>query len=194
MPLYWTSFVTGVSIAFPLPELTASGCRVTFHKVLNDENCLFDVRCIVKYLLMLGDIRLLEEGPISGDIVIFDAVHAKASMVSKLINPIVKKGIMCSQNAFPQRLKEVHVINVSSYLDSGINIIKMFVKPKIKDRVRNYKKNEWYKKLESYRSYFEDQENVCSNEPKRINKAEPTPTEYEELFGTKGSFSKLSID
>lgn len=85
------------SIAFPLPELTASGCRVTFHKVLNDENCLFDVRCIVKYLLMLGDIRLLEEGPISGDIVIFDAVHAKASMVSKLINPIVKKGIMCSQ-------------------------------------------------------------------------------------------------
>lgn len=53
---------------------------------------------------------------------------------------------------------------------------------------------EWYKKLESYRSYFEEQENVRSDESKRMNKTEQTSSEYEELFGTTGSFHKLSID
>lgn len=46
---------------------------------------------------MLGEIRLIEEGPISGDIVIFDVACCKAAMVSKLLNPVIKKGILCSQ-------------------------------------------------------------------------------------------------
>ncbi|XP_065201197.1 alpha-tocopherol transfer protein-like [Planococcus citri] len=209
-------------VAFPLPELTADGCRVTFHRVNSSDSNKLDVKAIVKYLLMLGEIRLLEEGPISGDVCVFDVSGATASMVSKLINPVVKKGIMCSQNALPQRLKEIHVINAPPFMDTGVNIIKMFVKQKIKDRFHVYSdtqglykyiprdslpsdyggkeksidalQSEWYKKLESYRSYFEEQENICTDESKRMNKSEPTSSEYEELFGTTGSFHKLSID
>lgn len=62
-----------------------------------DDQSMMNVKTIVKYLIMLGEIRLIEEGPIAGDIVVFDLAHTKASMVSKLLNPIVKKGVMCSQ-------------------------------------------------------------------------------------------------
>lgn len=53
---------------------------------------------------------------------------------------------------------------------------------------------EWFKKLESYRSYFEEQENICSDESKRINKSDSSNAECEDLFGTTGSFHKLAID
>lgn len=209
-------------IAFPLPELTANGCRITIHKVLDDENSYLDVKIIVKYLLMLGEVRLIEEGPIFGDIMIFDVACCKAAMVSKLLNPVIKKGIMCCQNALPQRLKEIHVINVPPYMDTGVNIIKMFVKQKIKERFHVYSdieglykyiprdslpsdyggkeksldalQSEWFKKLESYRSYFEEQENICSDESKRIKKSDSSSAKCEDLFGTNGSFHKLAID
>lgn len=209
-------------VAFPLPELTADGCRVTLHKVTADDANVLDIKTIVKYLIILGEIRLIEEGPISGDVVVFDVECMKASFVSKLINPIVKKAVMCSQHALPQRLKEIHVINAPPYMDTGVNIFKMFVKQKIKDRFHVYSsteglyqyvprdslpsdyggkeksidalQSEWYKKLESYRSYFEEQENICSDESKRINKVETSNNEHGDMFGTTGSFHKLSID
>lgn len=90
-------FLVFFSIAFPLPELTASGCRVTFHKILSDDVGAFDIRVIVKYLLMLGEIRILEEPAFAGDLVLFDVSGAKASIISKLINPVVKRGVSCSQ-------------------------------------------------------------------------------------------------
>ncbi len=91
------SYFSDSSVAFPLPQLSASGCRVTLHKILLDDNGILDIKCIVKFLLMLGEIRLIEESPIAGDIVIFDVSVIKTSSVSKLIHPAVKKGIMCSQ-------------------------------------------------------------------------------------------------
>lgn len=206
--------------AFPLPELTSDGCRITFHRFNAASNDL-DVKAVVKYLIMLGEIRLIEEGPIAGDVCIFDVSGVSASMVPKLINPVVKKGIMCSQNALPQRVKEIHIFNAPPFMDTAVNIIKMFVKQKIKDRFHVYSdiqglykyipkdalpsdyggkekssdalQSEWNKKLESYRSYFEEQENICTDETKRMN-AEQSSTEYNELFGTTGSFHKLSID
>ena len=54
--------------------------------------------------------------------------------------------------------------------------------------------DEWSKKIESYRSYFEDQESICSDESKRLNKSETSRPEYEDLFGRTGSFHKLAID
>ncbi|KAK7604816.1 hypothetical protein V9T40_006002 [Parthenolecanium corni] len=209
-------------IAFPLPELTASGCRVTFHKILSDDAGTFDIRVIVKYLLMLGEIRILEEPAFAGDLVLFDVGGAKASVISKLINPVVKRGVSCSQNAMPQRVKEIIVFNAPSYMDTGVNIVKMFVKQKIKERFNVYcdtesvykhipreslpsdyggkeksieaLQSEWYKKLESYRSYFEEQELIITDETKRMNKPESTSNEYEALFGTRGSFHRLAID
>jgi len=59
-----------------------------------------NVKTIVKYLIMLGEVRLIEEGPIAGDIIVFDLTYAKAAIISKLLNPIIKKGVMCSQVSF----------------------------------------------------------------------------------------------
>lgn len=209
-------------VAFPLPELTASGCRVTLHKVLSDDAGAYDIKVIVKYLLMLGEIRLLEEPAFAGDIVVFDVATCRASLISKLLNPVIKKGILCSQNAMPQRLKEIIVINAPPYIDTGVNIFKMFVKQKIKERFHVYcdteslykhipretlpsdyggkeksieaLQSEWFKKMESYRSYYEEQELITSDETKRLNKTDSTSNEYEELFGTRGSFHRLAID
>lgn len=48
----------------------------------------------------------------------------------------------------------------------------------------------WVKKLEEYKDWFADQENLKANETLRPGK----PTNYDELFGIDGSFRQLVID
>lgn len=43
-----------------------------------------------------------------------------------------------SQEAYPVKLKEVHVINGSSVVETIINFVKPFLKEKIRDRVRTF--------------------------------------------------------
>lgn len=86
---------------------------------MTPDSSLIDMKVITRYLLMLGEIRLIEEGPIAGDICIFDVGNATASMVSKLINPVIKKGIMCSQVSFFRRLfksTELTFLFITSFL------------------------------------------------------------------------------
>lgn len=45
-------------------------------------------------------------------------------------------GHFCHQEAYPVKLKEVHVINVSPLVDKIVNFVKPFIKDKIKERVR----------------------------------------------------------
>lgn len=48
----------------------------------------------------------------------------------------------------------------------------------------------WVKKLEEYKDWFAEQENLKANETLRPGK----PTNYDELFGIDGSFRQLVID
>lgn len=90
----------------------------------------------MKLVLMLGDIRLKEEHVgVAGDVYVLDASVATPSHFSKFTPALVKKFLVCVQEAYPVKLKEVHVINVSPLVDTIVNFVKPFLKEKIRNRI-----------------------------------------------------------
>ncbi|CAG5047575.1 unnamed protein product [Parnassius apollo] len=203
----------------PLPGLTPNGRRVSIARGLDktlDTNQLND---IFKLAMMIGDIRLKEEVEgVAGDIYILDASVVSPSHLAKLSPSVIKKFLVCVQEAYPVKLKEVHVVNASPLVDKLVGIIKPFLKEKIKKRIFIHTdmntlyeyvpkdvlpieyggtcgslkeiNDAWAKKLEDYTEWFKEQESIKANESLRIGK----PTNYDELFGIDGSFTQLSID
>lgn len=90
----------------------------------------------MKIALMIGDIRLAEEEiGVAGDVYILDATVASVGHLSKVTPTIVKKFLVCVQEAYPVKLKEVHVVNASPIVDTIIQWVKPFLKEKIRNRI-----------------------------------------------------------
>lgn len=89
---------------------------------------------LLKLALMIGDVRLREESHgVAGDVYILDASVATPTHFAKFTPALVKKFLVCVQDAYPVKLKEVHVINISPLVDTIVT----FVKPLIKEKIRN---------------------------------------------------------
>ncbi|XP_015126098.1 alpha-tocopherol transfer protein-like [Diachasma alloeum] len=203
----------------PLPGLTKNGRRVIIMRGLDKNLPTPNVAEAMKLVMMIGDVRLKEElVGVAGDVYILDAAVATASHFAKFTPSLVKKFLVCVQEAYPVKLKEIHVINVSPLVDSIVNFVKPFLKEKIRNRIFMHSDintlydyipreilpteyggdagsiitiNEtWMKKLEDYRPWFKEQETVKSNEALRLGK----PKTQDDLFGIDGSFRQLSFD
>ncbi|XP_075218035.1 alpha-tocopherol transfer protein-like [Lycorma delicatula] len=207
----------------PLPGLTPNGRRVIIMRGVDATNIIPNVADGMKVVLMIGDIRLKEElVGVAGDIYILDASIATpahfATHFSKFTPALIKKFLICVQEAYPVKLKEVHVVNVSPIVDTIINFVKPFLKEKIRNRIHVHNELEtlyefvpkdvlpeeyggyagpidkinkqWMDKLLTYQDWFKEQENVKADESKRPGK----PKTHDDLFGMEGSFKQLSID
>lgn len=205
----------------PLPGLTPNGRRVIVLRARNPQHQLTQrVTDGMKLALMIGDIRLKEEQTgVAGDVYILDASVATPYNFAKFTPTLVKKFLVCVQEAYPVKLKEVHVVNVSPIIDTIVNFAKPFLKEKIRNRIfihsdgldslYKYVPKEvlpeeyggfagpidvihesWVKKLESYGDWFKEQESIKADESKRPGK----PKTHDDLFGVEGSFRQLVID
>lgn len=120
----------------PLPGLTPAGCRVICLRAVDRENMPNNVADGMKLALMLGDIRLAEEKVgVAGDVYILDASVATPTHFAKFTPALVKKFLVCVQEAYPVKLKEVHVINLSPLVDTIVSFVKPFLKEKIRERI-----------------------------------------------------------
>ncbi|XP_076242610.1 alpha-tocopherol transfer protein-like [Calliopsis andreniformis] len=203
----------------PLPGLTKNGRRVIVMRGIDKNVPTPNVAEAMKLVLMIGDVRLKEESSgVAGDVYILDASVATPSHFAKFTPAIVKKFLVCVQEAYPVKLKEVHVVNVSPLVDTIVNFVKPFIKEKIRNRIfmhsdmntlYDYIPREilpeeyggdagpiqaihetWIKKLEEYGPWFAEQESVKTNEALRPGK----PKTQDDLFGLDGSFRQLAID
>ncbi|XP_019869255.2 alpha-tocopherol transfer protein [Aethina tumida] len=203
----------------PLPGLTPNGRRVIVMRGNDKDVDTPNLADIMKLVLMVGDVRLAEEQVgVAGDVYILDASVATANHFSKITPTLVKKFLVCVQEAYPVKLKEVHVVNVSPFVDTIIGWVKPFLKEKIRERIHVHSNLEslykfvpkdilpaeyggdagkiddineaWVEKLKEYTQWFKDQESLKADESKRPGK----PTNYEDLFGLDGSFRQLTID
>uniref|UniRef100_A0A0A9WF90 Alpha-tocopherol transfer protein-like n=1 Tax=Lygus hesperus TaxID=30085 RepID=A0A0A9WF90_LYGHE len=207
----------------PLPGLPPNGRRIIMMRALEPKGDIPPVSEILKTVLMLGDIRLKEElTGVAGDVYVLDAAIATpshfASHFAKFTPPLIKKFLICVQEAYPVRLKEVHVINASPLVDTIINFVKPFLKEKIRQRIHVHPDLEslhkvlpkdllpqeyggqagpigdinmkWLERLIEYKDWFASQENIKADEAKRPGK----PKTYDDLFGMEGSFKQLNID
>ncbi|KAJ8917406.1 hypothetical protein NQ315_002430 [Exocentrus adspersus] len=203
----------------PLPGLTPEGRRVVVLRGKVKDIETPNIADIMKVVLMIGDIRLeAEQTGVAGDVYILDASVATTNHFAKITPAIVKKFLVCVQEAYPVKLKEVHVINVSPLVDTIITWVKPFLKEKIRNRIYVHSDleslykyvpkeilpgeyggtagklqdfhDQWMEKLREYTPWFKQQEDIKADESKRPGK----PTNYEDLFGLDGSFRQLTID
>ncbi|KAF9812566.1 hypothetical protein SFRURICE_014425 [Spodoptera frugiperda] len=203
----------------PLPGITPNGRRVTICRGIHPDLTSQQITDTLKLALMIGDVRLTEEKEgVAGDIYVLDAAVLGASMLAKLSAATIKKFMICVQEAYPIKLKEVHIINTSPLVERFVNFVKPFLKEKIRKRIYIHREvkdlykyipqemlpseyggqcgsmatlqEQWKLKLQEYRDWFKRQDNIIANESLRPGR----PTNYDELFGIDGSFRQLSID
>lgn len=205
-----------------LPGLTKNGRRVIMMRGIINKEVPISVSNIteaMKMVFMIGDIRLKEETHgVAGDIYVFDAAVATPAYFAKFTPTLVKKFLVCAQEGYPAKVKEVHIINISPLVDTILNFVKPFLKEKIRNRIFTHSNIEtlyeyipkeilpteyggdagpiadihemWMKKLEEYGPWFAEQEAVKSNEALRLDKIKT----QDDLFGIDGSFRQLTID
>ncbi|XP_015184477.1 PREDICTED: alpha-tocopherol transfer protein-like [Polistes dominula] len=203
----------------PLPGLTKDGCRVTIMNGQRKDIIPTNAANLMKLVLMIGDIRLKEElHGVAGDVFIFDATVATPAHFAKFTPTLIKKFLVCVQEAYPVKLKQIHAVNITPFVDTIVNFVKPFLKEKIRNRIFTHSKMEtlyeyvpreilpteyggdagpiqpmhdaWVKKLEEYRPWFAAQESVIANEALRPGK----PKTHDDIFGIDGSFRQLTID
>ncbi|CAG9559146.1 unnamed protein product [Danaus chrysippus] len=202
-----------------LPGVTPNGRRVTICRGLYPSLDSQQITDTLKLALMIGDIRLIEEVEgVAGDIYILDGAVLGASLLGRLSPSVIKKFMICVQEAYPVKLKEVHIINTSPTVERFVTFVKPFLKEKIRKRIFIHKdlkdlykyvpqemlpkeyggqcgtmdelQQNWTDKLIEYRDWFKAQDALVANESLRPGR----PTNYDELFGIDGSFRQLAID
>jgi hypothetical protein len=202
-----------------LPGLTKEGNRVILMRAKSKDIPTPNIGEGMKLVLMIGDVRLKEESHgVAGDVYILDASVATPTHFAKCTPSMIKKFLICVQEAYPAKLKQVHVINVSPFVDTIHGFVKPFLKEKIRERIFMHSNlntlfeyvpkeilpaeyggsagptqaihDKWIKKLEEYTPWFAQQENVKANEALRPDK----PKTHDDLFGLDGSFRQLTID
>lgn len=89
-------------------------------------------------LLHAGDVRVTEETPIAGDIFVMDGGNNITAMhVAKLANTLLAKGMAIAHEAYPQRLKRIHLVNIPEYAEKILVLFRSFMKEKMRNRVSN---------------------------------------------------------
>ncbi|CAH1380272.1 hypothetical protein MTP99_004274 [Tenebrio molitor] len=202
-----------------MPGVTADGKRVTVAGAAASDFETPDIANFMKIVLMIGDFRLkAEQVGVAGDIYVLDASVALLKHFLKVSPTIVKKFFVCIQEAYPVKVKEVHVINATPFVDFIIKWVSPFLKEKIRKRIHVHPDLDslfkvvpkdmvpeefggtagkvqgymdmWIQALKDEAAWFKDQESVKADESRRPGK----PTSHEELFGLDGSFKQLTID
>ena len=202
-----------------MPGITPQGRRVHIARIVTPEYEDFDTNYCGKVLFMLADVRLkLEKAGSAGAVYVLDGENYRLKHLLKLSPIFAKKIFMCTMDALPIKIKEIHIVNPPFVIDSLIAFIKPFMKEKIFNRLHFHKdvtalheyisrdflpeeyggtagklKLHWDKYLaacEDFKPWFKEQEKIKADESKRPGKA----TTYEDFFGLHGSFRSLAVD
>ncbi|XP_063695767.1 alpha-tocopherol transfer protein-like [Culicoides brevitarsis] len=121
----------------PLPTLTPKdNYRMIFYRLRDLNDSKFDFTEAIKMFFMVADTRFTMNNAISsGDVPIFDAKGFSLKHMTKAIRAfsVLRVYMNFTQNAFPVRLKQIHVVNVSPFVDKILS----FIKPLMKKEVTN---------------------------------------------------------
>uniref|UniRef100_A0A1B6C1N4 CRAL-TRIO domain-containing protein n=2 Tax=Clastoptera arizonana TaxID=38151 RepID=A0A1B6C1N4_9HEMI len=203
-----------------LPKLTPEGRRVFIFSHLNDNVTKFESTMMFKRMSMIFDVFLQEGVDYIGLEVIVDSKHVCLGHLSKYNLSTLAKFVEFGSKAYPNRSKSIHVVNPWPMVDTGIALFKPFLPKKLQGRMVVHRSLEdlhrcipknilpedlggeepsirelndaWHEKLISYREWFLFNEDVKSDEAKRVGKCRfevPSDT-----FGNQGSFRKIEVD
>ncbi|XP_023706066.1 alpha-tocopherol transfer protein isoform X3 [Cryptotermes secundus] len=120
----------------PLPVLTHLGYRPTLLRLADCDVNRFDVRVLATRIVMSLDARLLEERCLN-NVMIIDLDGYTMGHYTKVspTQALVRKGLLCIQDAFPLRLAQVHLLNAPVFISNIMNLFRPFLKEKFFSKV-----------------------------------------------------------
>lgn len=201
----------------PLPAVETSEDKFVFFRLVDCDPEKFHFNDVIRTFFIIADSRMVQPDiPMNdgGDIPIFDMNGFTLRHLTKVVLSTLRVYMKYAQEAHPVRLKAIHVINCTPFLDKVMYVVKPFMKKKVAEMLhfhlpnsealyehvprevifQNFdeiakQKADWFKRLESLREYFTDDTRWKIDETRR--------TSYHKSHGTvelSGSLQKLEID
>ncbi|XP_030754999.1 alpha-tocopherol transfer protein-like [Sitophilus oryzae] len=202
-----------------MPKLTKNGCRLLFFSLNITDPSKFSTGSMAKLFFMLSDLTLILDQPVAGHIAVLDAAGMEPAHISRWLGTDLKKGITLMRQAYPFRVKGIHVVNSPPFVKNLSSLVVPLLHQKIHDVIHFHKSYDniqdtfgtdnipkeyggdlkslreltlkSYEALQENAGWFETQENVkIVDVPKKIE----FNLSHKEFFGVDGSFRQLKID
>lgn len=180
----------------------------------------YNITDVMRVGQALQDIAILEddEAIINGLVFVMDMKGATAGHMFQMTPGLAKKMTAYNEQALPLRPRAQHFINTIPGFETVFNMIKPMMSKKQQGRLYVHSKvdsliehiplkylpkeyggengsieeiiEQTGKKLDEYSDYIKDNANYGTDETLRPGK----PIDFDDLFGTEGSFRKLEVD
>lgn len=202
---------------FPLPRTTPKGRKVVICKLDCDPD-EFIPSDYMKRMFMVFDVMFCEEASARLDYEVVVDFRGFSFRHFLKLTTVARTFMSLVENVMPATLKGAHYVHVPPFIDKVAEFFKMLVKPKLRERFLIHKDLEafykvigdqdilpsdlggkeasidelcdaYQRKIESYKKWFEEEENIRSNEDLR-----PPSSTNSWLMGTEGSFKRLTVD
>ncbi|XP_061399015.1 alpha-tocopherol transfer protein-like [Musca vetustissima] len=123
----------------PLPGLTPENYRITFLRLCDPDPKMMHHTEDTKAFLMITDCRFARPDVVDGDMAllsegevqIFDMNGYTMKHVTRLSIRTLRTYLKFLQQAFPVRIKAMHMINCPSYLDKMLRVVKPFINKEV---------------------------------------------------------------
>ncbi|XP_044262709.1 alpha-tocopherol transfer protein-like isoform X3 [Tribolium madens] len=203
-------------IFLPLHKLTPNYERVVIMKLIIVDPKVYDILSGFKFALAVNEMMLRHDCSL-GVRFIMDYTGFTLKHLAKW-NPILM--LRCynlAEKAYSLRILGMEFINYPTFINKVFAMLKMFLRPKIYDRIRLHENLEslykvipkeclpadyggtnskmcdllekWDKEVEKQQKFLLHCANTVANEDLR-----PPESQENDLFGTGGTFKKLSLD
>lgn len=198
------------------PKLTKEGYRVSISCLYTSDVSVFSIDEQLIRGSMITDLRTVEEYPIAGDVLIYDAQHITTAHLGVIMTPLLRKCLLIAFDAYPNRIRQVHIVHVAPIVETLVNLIKPLLKEKLRNRIVFHKSVDTLRKhisedilpaeyggkevsikqlsseMQNYliktMPWFMEQEDIVCTGPI------PDKYKFEENFGADGSFRNLAVD
>lgn len=199
----------------PLPSVETCKDKFVFFRLVDCDPEKFHFNDVIRTFFIIADSRMVQPDiPMNdgGDIPIFDMQGFTLRHLTKVILSTLRVYMKYTQEAHPVRLKAIHVINCTPFLDKVMYVVKPFMKKKVAEMLHFHLPNseelykhvprevipdesmitkhkaDWLKRLESLRDYFTDDTRWKIDESRRTGNHKTGTVEL------SGSLRKLEID
>ncbi|XP_053962519.1 alpha-tocopherol transfer protein-like [Anastrepha ludens] len=210
----------GILVYLPTP-LFECGPRIAYLRSGVYSADEFKVDDVARAMEGIQEILLLEDdyAMVYGVVSIVDLEKASMAHFMQMTPTSLKKMVVFSEEALPLRTKGTHFINTQSGFETFFNLFKPMLPKKSQKRLSVHGNNldklyehvplkylpqecggengsiaegivELNKKLDEYRDYFKENAQYGTDETLRVGET----TDFDNLFGTQGSFRKLEVD
>nr|XP_018897498.1 PREDICTED: alpha-tocopherol transfer protein-like isoform X1 [Bemisia tabaci]XP_018897499.1 PREDICTED: alpha-tocopherol transfer protein-like isoform X2 [Bemisia tabaci] len=123
-----------------VPELNEKGERVFIYAHFTSRVSAFEVIPLGKRLFAMIDIYLKEGIDRTGSIIICDLHNTRLGHLTRYPLKLMKRAFEYGWTAYPERVRQIHIINPPPYLQAVLTLFRPFLKEKIKNRIKVHSK------------------------------------------------------